>query len=51
MPNTATPKIFKTKNKLCAYSLPKKSITHKDKCITDFNSMFKSRHYPPYITE
>ena len=51
MPNVATPKIFKTKNRLCAYSLPKKSITQKGQSLTDFNSMFKSRHYPPYITE
>jgi hypothetical protein len=51
MPNIVTPKIFKTKNKLRAYGLSRKSITQKDKSRTEFNSMFKSRHYPPYITE
>ena len=33
-----------------SYNLSKKSIK-KGKSATDFNYMFKSRHYPPYITE
>ena len=50
MPYITTPRIFKTKYKLHLYNIPNKSIKE-DKSATDLNSMFKPKHYPPYITE
>lgn len=54
MSNTTSnniPNIFKTKNKLYEYSLLKKSLIPNNKSITDVNSIYKFKHYPPYIKE